>query len=295
MDQMKMRCFMTLAQTLNFTKAAEQIYLTQQAVSHSIAALEQELQLQLFERNTRSVRLTPEGASLYAFLNRVGGEYHELIEDLRKRQHPFSMHVGYQNFISFYNRLRQALGEMTAEYPDLVMDVDRHSPAALRKKLQQHELDLIVIYRRFFNDQESYNILPLCDIRQYYMVAEDVPIPEDDPLPTLRSQPFIIDRVENETPAELKARIVMERERWGLTGSTVIVSDRDSAYTQAEMGRGVLVGTDLSIMASGRALKRYNCGFTEQLVAVWRKGENNPIIAKYAQALSRAYSQKDDT
>ena len=81
----------------------------------------------------------------------------------------------------------------------------------------------------------------------------------------------------------------MERDMWGFTGEVMIVSDRDSAYTQAEMGRGVVVGTDLSIMSSGRALKFYNVGIPEQLVAIWREDESNPLIPEYAQTLRRMF------
>lgn len=289
MDQIKIRCFMVLAQTLNFTKAAEQVFLTQQAVSHSIASLEQELGLQLFERSTRSVRLTAEGQKLYSFFSRTELEYELLLEDLRKSQNPFLLHVGYQNFISFFDKLRKARVALSAQYPELEVSADRFTPPAMRNKLQQHELDLVVIYSRFFREDSGYRYLPLCSIHQYFMVSDELAVPEDEPLEALRALPFIIDKVEHETPAELKKRIKMERELWGFTGETLIVSDRDSAYTHAEMGRGVVVGTDLSIMSSGRALKFYNVGIPEQLVAVWREDEANPVIPQYAEALRRCF------
>lgn len=289
MDEVKLRCFMVLAETLNFTKTAERVFLTQQAVSRSIAALEKELGLQLFERSTRSVRLTAEGQKLCAFFSRTETEYELLLEDLRKSQNPFLLHVGYQNYISFFDRLRKARMTLSEKYPQLSVSADRFTPPNMRKRLQQHELDLIVIYNRFFREQSGYNSLPLCSIQQYFVVSDELELPEEDPLRVLRSLPFIIDQVEHESPAELKKRIRMERELWGFNGETLVVSDRDSAYTQAEMGRGVVVGTDLSIMSAGRALKYYNVGIPENLIAVWREDETNGLIPEYAQALRRAF------
>lgn len=289
MDHIKMKCFMTLAQTLSFTKTAEQVFLTQQAVSRSIAALEKELGLQLFERSTRSVRLTPEGQKLCDFFGRAEREYELLLEDLRKNQNPFLLRVGYQNYISYFDRLRKARVFLSAKYPELMVDADRFTPPYMRACLQQHELDLIVIYNRFIREKTGCKTLPLCSIQQYFVVSDELDIPEEDPLSALRAMPFIIDRVEGETPSELKKRIKMERELWGFTGDTMTASDRDSAYTQAEMGRGVVVGTDLSIMSSGRALKYYNVGFREQLIAVWREDESNPLIPEYAEALRQMF------
>lgn len=289
MDHIKIKCFMILAQTLNFTKTAEQVFMTQQAVSRSIASLEQELGLQLFERSTRSVRLTPEGQKLAVFLGRTENEYELLLEDLRKSQNPFLLHVGYQNYISFFDRLRKARIALSGEYPELVVNADRFTPPDLRNRLRQHELDIVVIYSRFYRETEDCKVLPLVNIRQYFMVSDEMEIEGDDSIAALKKMPFIIDKVEHETPAELKKRIKMERELWGFEGETLIASDRDSAYTQAEMGRGVVVGTDLSIMYTGRALKLYDLGIPEQLVAVWRADETNPLVSRYAETLRSTF------
>ena len=50
-----------MANTLNFSRAAEQLRLTQPAVSHQINSLEDELGVKLFQRTSKSVRLTQEG------------------------------------------------------------------------------------------------------------------------------------------------------------------------------------------------------------------------------------------
>lgn len=291
MDQVKLMCFKELARTLNFTKTAEKVFMTQQAVSRSIASLEKELDIQLFERSTRSVRLTPEGARLHNFFSRAETEYELLLEDLRKSQNPYLLHVGYQNYLSYFDRLRRARLALSEELPKLEVSADRFTPPALRNGLQQHELDLVVIYSRFFRDMEGFKALPLCSIHQYFMVSDELELGPGDPLEQLRKMPFIIDRVEHETPAELKKRIRMEREMWGFTGETLIAQDRDSAYTHAEMNRGVVVGTDLSIMSSGRSLVFYNVGTPEQLMAVWREDESNPLVPRYAEMLRRSFAE----
>ena len=61
----KIKCFLTLAETLNYTKAAKQLFMSQQAVSRCVSALENELQTLLFVRTTRSVELTPIGRMYY--------------------------------------------------------------------------------------------------------------------------------------------------------------------------------------------------------------------------------------
>lgn len=63
-DIRRLRQFLILAEELNFRAAAERLYLTQPAFSRSIATLEGELGVRLFERDKRHVELTAEGAAL---------------------------------------------------------------------------------------------------------------------------------------------------------------------------------------------------------------------------------------
>src|SRR5699024_10379272 len=57
----QLECFLAVSDTLNFSRAAERLRLTQPAVSHQINALEDELGVKLFQRSSKSVRLTQEG------------------------------------------------------------------------------------------------------------------------------------------------------------------------------------------------------------------------------------------
>lgn len=61
MNTFQLTCFLTVAETLSFARAAELLHVTQPAVTHQIKVLEQELGVQLFFRSTRSVLLTTEG------------------------------------------------------------------------------------------------------------------------------------------------------------------------------------------------------------------------------------------
>ena len=69
MNTTQLECFLAVANCLNFSRAAERLNITQPAVSHQINALENELGVKLFQRTSKSVRLTQEG---YVFLQYAG-------------------------------------------------------------------------------------------------------------------------------------------------------------------------------------------------------------------------------
>lgn len=61
MNTFQLSCFLTVAETLSFAKAAKLLNVTQPAVTYQIRSLEEELNAQLFKRTTRSVEITQEG------------------------------------------------------------------------------------------------------------------------------------------------------------------------------------------------------------------------------------------
>lgn len=61
MNTFQLSCFLAVAEYLNFAKAAKQLHVTHPAVSQQIQSLEKELNVKLFQRTTRSVRITEEG------------------------------------------------------------------------------------------------------------------------------------------------------------------------------------------------------------------------------------------
>jgi DNA-binding transcriptional LysR family regulator len=64
LDMRKLRYFVAVAQRLHFGQAAAALYITQPALSRQIRQFEHELGVELFERNSRQVRLTPAGKRL---------------------------------------------------------------------------------------------------------------------------------------------------------------------------------------------------------------------------------------
>ena len=69
MKTVQLECFIAVAEHLNFSRASEELKITQPAVSHQIKALEKELGVKLFQRTSKNVALTPEG---FAFLPDAG-------------------------------------------------------------------------------------------------------------------------------------------------------------------------------------------------------------------------------
>lgn len=71
LENFRLVVFRAVAEQLSFRKAAEELYLTQPAVSLQIKALEEDLGVQLFDRTGSRIALTPAGSTLLDFAERV--------------------------------------------------------------------------------------------------------------------------------------------------------------------------------------------------------------------------------
>src|SRR3954465_6298365 len=87
MELWQLRTFRVVAETLNFTRAAERLNLTQSAVSHQIKALERELGEPLFIRAKRGVKLSQAGKVALEYAEGMLDDAETLKERVAGREH----------------------------------------------------------------------------------------------------------------------------------------------------------------------------------------------------------------
>lgn len=80
----QIKYFVTVAKCLSFTKAAEQLFVSQPALSRHIKNMEEELNIQLFVRTSNGIRLTPAGSSLYVGMLDLYNNYMEMVQKAGK-------------------------------------------------------------------------------------------------------------------------------------------------------------------------------------------------------------------
>lgn len=125
-----LQLFEAAARRLNFTRAAEELGLTQGAVSHQIKALEADLGVALFERRGRSVRLTRQGADLLPVLQAGFGGIREQTEVLRREARQGLDEVAIATTTYFAARwLSRRLARFMARHPGIGIRI-AHAPMA---------------------------------------------------------------------------------------------------------------------------------------------------------------------
>ena len=86
MNLKQLEAFVEVAEGGSFSKAAKNLYLTQPTISAHISALEKELEVRLFVRNTKEVSLSAEGQTLYRYASQMVDLEKRIEEELKRME-----------------------------------------------------------------------------------------------------------------------------------------------------------------------------------------------------------------
>lgn len=123
-----LRVFEAAARHLSFTKASEELFVTQAAVSHQIKALEEFLGLKLFKRRNRSLLLTEEGQDYYLSIKEILSHLKDATDKLMSRSQKGTLTVSVPPSFAI-QWLVPRLSSFNKFYPDIdvrIQAVDRH-------------------------------------------------------------------------------------------------------------------------------------------------------------------------
>lgn len=146
METRVVKYFLTVAQTSNITKAAEQLHITQPTLSRQIMELEKELGVTLFNRESRHLQLTKAGTlfqqratTLIQLLNQAESDLHQQEDKLAGK---ISLGCAVSQASPF---MMKKIVEFQKEYPDVVFNLFDGDGDILRRQLDEGTNDLVCL------------------------------------------------------------------------------------------------------------------------------------------------------
>lgn len=138
----KLHIFKIVAKHLSFTKAAEQLYLSQPAISKAIKNLEQDYKTTLFIRKRNSIELTAEGKSFLIYANKILTIYSEMDERflLKKENIPDFIHFGVSTTISNYI-IPKTIAKFRVQYPETKFNIISNNSETIENLILNEDID----------------------------------------------------------------------------------------------------------------------------------------------------------
>ena len=145
LDPKKLLYFATIVEQGSLKKAATLHGLTQPALSHSIARLEDDVGRQLLERSATGVRPTALGSRIYAHARQIRDELRQLERHLRNEQRPEPAPIRFGSLPSLSAFvIPTALARWRSSYPDQPLEVVQKVQIELLESLLAGELDFTI-------------------------------------------------------------------------------------------------------------------------------------------------------
>lgn len=196
MNTLQMKYFLETAKTMNFTKAAAKLYITQPALSLQIASLEKELGVKLFDRSKKNdLKLTKNGEIFKELFERHVTEFEQAVEKATSEEHSSTgtVTVGVVEGVDIAKHIKGFLGEWAGKHPGVKVRFENYPIQRLMPALKSKKIDIALQFERLtakyrkLYEEELFNI---CYGSVLFSEKNPVAQKEDLKLEDFNGQPF---------------------------------------------------------------------------------------------------------
>lgn len=159
--------FINAAQTQSFTKTAENMNMSQPAVSLAISSIEKQLGYQLFSRSRRKMILTPAGKSLYNSMKAELDGYRIALSKAKRiamAEGQTVLRIGLLGMPAEQVIIPRILREYKTLHPTMNFEYYVEKHADLMNKLAAHELDIVLTTSEAIPKASGFSHTDLCQI-----------------------------------------------------------------------------------------------------------------------------------
>lgn len=189
----QLRIFYHAAKNLNFTAAANDLFITQPAVTFQVKSFEEYCNLKLFKKKGRKVYLTDEGKTLYEFAEKVF-RYEKEIESAIDEMRELKRGILRLGTTKAYARYFMPLMITTfhKNFPNIKIQLNEGSSAEMIYSLADFKIEVAVIAKAI--EHPEVNFIPFSKEEMALIVAPDHPLAQKKAISfrELEQEPFIM-------------------------------------------------------------------------------------------------------
>jgi LysR family transcriptional regulator, hca operon transcriptional activator len=173
----QLNCFVNLAETLNYSRTAQLLYITQPGVTHEINTLEDELGLKLFIRTKRKVELTTAGFSLYKDMKDILTRVNIAVAKAKQYSCDYesNISIGYDGNTEV-KHLPDILKTFTKDFPNVHLYLKTADSMEKRTLFSNYNLDII------FTVKELIENIPQTDYMELFTAEFVCVVPKNHSL-----------------------------------------------------------------------------------------------------------------
>lgn len=175
-------CFEAVKRYLNFTEAAEHLFISQSALSKKIKALEDDLGAVLFERKHSTIKLTPVGECVAVYVDKILNEHHKMVLAVKE-------HIQKENqklkLASFYEMAQYGIADLIVSFEkdrdnNFHVESQECDHQQMVNLLDTRQTDLVIGYLELWPRRMGCHCVPLVKDELVLVVNNKHPLAEEE-------------------------------------------------------------------------------------------------------------------
>lgn len=181
--------FQIVCAQMSITKAADELNMTQPAVSIAVKELESFYRTKLFDRLGRKIYLTRAGEKLLAYTNMIIGQFHASISDIRNEADHAVCRIGV-NVTAGEGCLAAITVRLKEEIPNLKLHIAVDNTESIQSMLRKNEIDFAVMDAP--SDSRNLTVQKLYSEQMTAVCSQKFKIENSIKLTDLAAQPLLV-------------------------------------------------------------------------------------------------------
>lgn len=291
MNSSEVKCFLAAANYMSFSQAANELFLSRQAVSRQIIHLEQELQTRLFVRGNQSLMLTETGQQYYEFFSSVEKQWNGLQAQLQGKRASGTISVAYLEGLNITQSLLDNVFSLGAQH-HVQIDLHTYDMHNLPDLVQSETQDFILTYQGPRLDMfTGYTNVPVETVGMVLVVANSLRQGTD--LTAYEKYPVVTWSRRNQSTEQAVQNCIRHCLDFGFSCHDVHVSpNRDTARLEIENGHCIGICTAIDRMAYSPAVFTLPLHGSSVIACMWRTNNRSPVVQQIARELRKNAQQQ---
>lgn len=286
----QIKYFVTVAKCLSFTKAAEQLFVSQPALSRHIKNMEEELNIQLFVRTNNGIRLTPAGSHLYVGMLDMYENYIEMLQKAEKIQKGLngSLKIGILDQTNVADFMPLIYREFLVHHPNVDLEFTEGSFSYLISELYAGRMDMIFTLQFEIERKESILYQYVSRSKDYIVMSKYHPLAAKEhlTLEDVKNETFVL--ISEEDNPESAPLILDLCKEYNFVPQVHYANTLTEQILWIEVGMGVSILDSRCTLKMNPDVKFYEMesNWDPSLVVAWNQNNYNPLISIFLKKLN---------
>ncbi|WP_303857343.1 LysR family transcriptional regulator [Aminicella lysinilytica] len=280
MNELQIDYFLAVARNLSFTKTADEMYVSQPAISRQISHLEGELGFVLFDRSKKSTQLTAAGKLYYDFFS----EFKQNMQKTRDMAYKStneqvgSIRIACLEGWNNVTCIPEALNNFKSNFKNMDIELSSYGFKGLLKALGADKVDVILSLEGTLEDYDDIMRKTVTKVpkkiifSKMHRFANRVNLSPKD----FKDEKFFIPVPEESKYAE--SRIKSYCRNQGFVPNIEMAANIESMILNVRNGLGVAIMDDWTIASAGGEFLSVDLGMTDDVILAWKETNLNPAI-----------------